>query len=69
MRDKEVFKLSNYCFLSDSTKVESTEDNSLFWAMRGGGAGPWGAVTAMTIRLHKPRNNCQQSCYQVTNAG
>ena len=56
-------------FLTDSTKVEGTDDNSLFWAMRGGGAGPWGAVTAMTIRLHKPRNNCQQSCYQVTNAG
>ena len=22
-----------------------------------------------TVRLHKPRNNCQQNCYQVTNAG
>ena len=31
--------------------------------MRGGGAGPWGVVTHLTIKLHKPRNECQQDCY------
>ena len=48
--------------------VEFTENNDLFWALRGGGAGPWGAVTAMTIKLHKPKNECQSNCYQITNA-
>merc|ERR1719510_2266752 len=54
---------------ADNTKVESIEDNSLFWAMTGGGAGPWGAVTAMTVKLHKPRDNCQENCYHVNNGG
>ena len=48
--------------------MEFIEDNSLFWALRGGGAGPWGAVTHMTIKLHKPRNDCQKNCYHVHNA-
>ena len=52
----------------DVKMVEFTENNDLFWAMRGGGAGTWGAVTAMTFKLHKPQNNCQTNCYQVLNA-
>ena len=31
--------------------------------MRGGGAGPWGVVTHLTIKLHKPRDDCQEECY------
>ena len=43
-------------------------DNSdLFWAMRGGGAGPFGVVTAMTIKMHKPLDDCVEKCYHVTN--
>lgn len=53
----------------DLKMVEFTEDNSLFWAMRGGGAGPWGAVTAMTIKLHKAVKDCQKGCYHVHNVG
>lgn len=52
----------------DAKKVEYIEDNSLFWALRGGGAGPWGVVTAMTIKLHKPKDECETGCYHVTNA-
>ena len=40
---------------ADGLQTEESEDSSLFWALRGGGAGPWGVVTALTIRLHKPR--------------
>ena len=40
---------------ADGLQTEKSEDSSLFWALRGGGAGPWGVVTALTIRLHKPR--------------
>ena len=40
---------------ADGLQTEESEDTSLFWALRGGGAGPWGVVTALTIRLHKPR--------------
>ena len=40
---------------ADGLQTEASEDSSLFWALRGGGAGPWGVVTALTIRLHKPR--------------
>ena len=40
-----------------------TADAELFWALRGGGAGPWGIVTALTIRLHRNRNNCTSACY------
>ena len=43
------------------------ENNDLFWACRGGGAGPWGVVTAMTIKLHKPRDECTKECYIVNN--
>lgn len=42
--------------------------NDLFWALRGGGAGPWGVVTAMTIKMHKNPYDCQENCYKVTNA-
>ena len=35
--------------------------------MRGGGAGPWGAVTAMTVKLHSPRDNCATDCYITNN--
>ena len=35
--------------------TEWTPDNDLFWAVRGGGAGPWGVVTDLTVKLHKPR--------------
>jgi FAD/FMN-containing dehydrogenase len=38
-------------------------DTELFWALRGGGAGPWGIVTALTIKLHRNRNNCTASCF------
>ena len=40
-------------------------DNSLFWALRGGGGGTWGAITAMTVKLHLPRNDCTVNCYHV----
>ena len=52
---------------SDGTKIEIIENNELFWACRGGGAGPWGVVTAMTIKLHKPRDECTEECYIVNN--
>merc|ERR1712106_930071 len=42
---------------------EHTENADLFWALRGGGAGPWGIITAMTIKVHKPRNSCETGCY------
>ena len=48
--------------LQDETKIHS-KDSSLFWALRGGGAGPWGIITAMTIKLHKLRNDCKKDCY------
>ena len=50
---------------ADGLQTEESEDTSLFWALRGGGAGPWGVVTALTIRLHKPRffpTSCFDSC-------
>ena len=48
--------------LQDGTQLQS-EDSSLFWALRGGGAGPWGVITAMKIKLHKPRNDCKENCF------
>merc|ERR1712142_472149 len=42
---------------------EHTDNADLFWALRGGGAGPWGVVTAMTVKFHKPRNTCKTGCY------
>ena len=49
------------------SKNETLENTDLFWAMRGGGAGPWGAVTAMTFKLHKPIDECKKNCYVVHN--
>ena len=52
----------------DHSKVEILENNNeLFWALRGGGAGPWGVVTAITFKLHKPRDECRTECYVVNN--
>jgi len=48
---------------SEDGITEHTTNADLFWALRGGGAGTWGIVTAMTIKLHKPRNSCQKTCY------
>ena len=48
---------------TDNGREEWSEDTDLYWAVRGGGAGPWGVITHLTIKLHKPRNNCRQSCY------
>ena len=39
------------------------ENDDLFWALRGGGGGTWGIITSMTIKLHKPRNECETNCY------
>ena len=39
------------------------EDDDLFWALRGGGGGTWGILTSMTIKVHKPRNECVTNCY------
>ncbi len=52
----------------DGKRTEFQEDSDLFWALRGGGAGPWGVVTAMTLKVHKNRDDCRSNCYQVTNA-
>ena len=49
-------------------RSEYTANSDLFWAMRGGGGGTWGAITAMTIKVHKPRDECTSNCYQVTTA-
>jgi len=49
----------------DGGLTEETNDASLFWALRGGGAGPWGVVTAITIKLHKPRDDCESNCYTM----
>ena len=38
-------------------------NNDLFWALRGGGGGTWGVLTAMTIKIHRPRNECKSNCY------
>ena len=48
---------------SEDGLSEHTADADLFWALRGGGAGPWGIITAMTIKVHKPRNSCKTGCY------
>ena len=44
-------------------RTEFSPDTDLYWAVRGGGAGPWGIVTHLTIKMHKPRNDCQEDCY------
>ena len=44
-------------------RTEFSEDTDLYWAVRGGGAGPWGVITHLTIKLHKPRAACQEDCY------
>ena len=46
--------------------AEWSEDTELFWAVRGGGAGPWGVVTHLTVKMHRPRNECVESCYTQT---
>jgi len=48
---------------SEGGVAEHTDNADLFWALRGGGAGPWGVITAMTIKAHKPRNSCKTGCY------
>ena len=48
---------------SEGGLSEHTENADLFWALRGGGAGPWGIITAMTMKVHKPRNSCETGCY------
>ena len=40
---------------SENGLSEWSPDTDLFWAVRGGGAGPWGVVTDITVKLHKPR--------------
>ena len=49
--------------ISDGNDHEFVEENDLFWALRGGGGGTWGIVTAMTIKVHKPRDECKTECY------
>ena len=46
--------------------AEWSEDTELFWAVRGGGAGPWGVVTHLTVKMHRPRQECAESCYTQT---
>ena len=48
---------------SPAGRTEWSEDTDLYWAVRGGGAGPWGVVTHLTVKLHRPRNNCEEECY------
>ncbi len=62
------FRLCQTYYMIPDGKTEFTENSDLFWAMSGGGAGTWGAVTAMTIKVHKPRDDCKEKCYQTTNA-
>lgn len=47
---------------TDGTKA-FFDDSELFWALRGGGAGTWGIITAMTIKLHSNRNSCVEDCF------
>lgn len=51
----------------EHSQWEYSQNSDLFWAMRGGGGGTWGAVTALTIKLHRPRNDCHKDCYHVHN--
>ena len=46
--------------------AEWSEDTELFWAVRGGGAGPWGVVTHLTVKMHRARQECAESCYTQT---
>ena len=49
--------------IMDGGNSTHSKSNDLFWALRGGGAGTWGVVTAMTIKLHKVKNECTTHCY------
>ena len=40
---------------SEGGLSEWSPETDLFWALRGGGAGPWGIITHLTVKLHKPR--------------
>jgi FAD/FMN-containing dehydrogenase len=48
---------------SEGGLTEHTDNADLFWALRGGGAGTWGIITAMTIKVHEPRDSCETGCY------
>ena len=54
---------------ADGSRTEESEDATLFWALRGGGAGPWGVVTALTVRVHRARGGCRQGCYTQSSMG
>ena len=46
------------------TQAEWSEDTELFWAVRGPGA--WSLVTHLTVKMHRPRQECAESCYTQT---
>jgi FAD/FMN-containing dehydrogenase len=37
--------------------ANATSNSDLWWALRGGGGGNWGIITAVTYRAHSPPKN------------
>ena len=50
---------------SEGGLSEWSPDTDLFWALRGGGAGPWGIITSLTVKLHKPRFHINNTRYLI----
>merc|ERR550525_850027 len=47
----------------DGSRQYYSKNADLFWPLRGGGGSTWGVVTAITVKTHKPINECSTGCY------